>query len=285
MRLREKLEHMYPICRLVPLIRKSSFLHEIQVRRHEKIYLKKYKESDIEDFKRFYILNTDKIDKVKGILEDEISVCTLENLIMCRLGGKLDLIRKWVVKPQYFVLDFLHFSDKEVFIDGGAYNGDTIREFSRVVCGQYQKIYAWEPDQSNRTILLKNTSKMEKICYIPYGMWKDEDTLFFSSDASVCSHIAKTGSECLKVNSIDNICKDEEVTFIKMDIEGSEYEALQGAKSTIKRMKPKLAICIYHKPSDLVEIPLLLKEYVPEYKFYIRQHEDSRDETVLYATL
>lgn len=86
--------------------------------------------------------------------------------------------------------------------------------------------------------------------------------------------------------SIDEIVYSEEspkVTFIKMDIEGAELESLKGAQKVIQRDKPKLAICIYHKPEDMVELPLYIKELVPEYKFYIRHHSNFINETVLYA--
>ena len=77
----------------------------------------------------------------------------------------------------------------------------------------------------------------------------------------------------------------EEVTFIKMDIEGAELKALKGAKNIILRDKPKLAISIYHKPEDIVEIPLFIKELVPEYKLYIRHYSNDSIETVLYAVI
>ena len=70
-----------------------------------------------------------------------------------------------------------------------------------------------------------------------------------------------------------------------MDIEGSEQDALLGAAGIIRRDRPRLAICIYHKPEDLYEIPFLIKELVPEYRLYIRHHSDTYAETVLYATL
>lgn len=73
--------------------------------------------------------------------------------------------------------------------------------------------------------------------------------------------------------------------MIKMDVEGSELESLKGAKRTIQRDKPKLAICIYHKPEDMTEIPMFIKELVPEYRLYVRHHSNSDLETVLYAIM
>ena len=84
--------------------------------------------------------------------------------------------------------------------------------------------------------------------------------------------------------AIDDIVDPrDKVTFIKMDVEGAELESLKGAKNIILRDCPKLAICIYHKPEDLFEIPILIKEMCREYKIVIRQYADSIFETVCYA--
>lgn len=85
------------------------------------------------------------------------------------------------------------------------------------------------------------------------------------------------------MDSLDNLLQGRLVTFIKMDIEGSELKALMGAKETIRKYKPKLAICLYHKKEDILEIPLYVKELLPEYKLYIRHHCNKHGETVLYA--
>ncbi len=77
--------------------------------------------------------------------------------------------------------------------------------------------------------------------------------------------------------------KVKRITFIKMDIEGAEIEALKGAEQTIQTQKPKLAICIYHRDSHLYEIPLMIKKMVPEYRFWIRHHSDTASETVVCA--
>lgn len=97
------------------------------------------------------------------------------------------------------------------------------------------------------------------------------------------SKIDESGDSIIQMDSIDNICENEKVTYIKMDIEGSELEALRGARKVICRDKPRLGICIYHKPEDLLEIPMFIKKMVPEYKLYIRHHSPHYNETVIYA--
>jgi hypothetical protein len=85
----------------------------------------------------------------------------------------------------------------------------------------------------------------------------------------------------IDLNTIDNIASD--ATFIKLDIEGSEKEALNGAIKTIKKNLPKLAISIYHRPNDLFEIYNLINYYTDRYRFYIRHYSDYMFDTILYG--
>lgn len=107
----------------------------------------------------------------------------------------------------------------------------------------------------------------------------------FTAGKNAGSVISTDGDVKITCDAIDDLCARDKVTFIKMDIEGSEQEALNGAEKVIQRDKPKLAICIYHSWEDLYEIPFLIKKMVPEYRLYIRHHSDTIFETVLYATL
>ena len=117
----------------------------------------------------------------------------------------------------------------------------------------------------------------------PFGTWSEKKTLHFNTRGDSGSHIAETGEEILVMPIDEVINPEEKVTFIKMDVEGSEKKALLGAKQIVSKYKPKLAICIYHKVEDFWEIPLLIKQLNPEYHIYIRNYEDRIDETVCYA--
>lgn len=83
--------------------------------------------------------------------------------------------------------------------------------------------------------------------------------------------------------AVDDIIEDHEATFIKMDIEGAELNALIGAEKTIRKSRPKLAISVYHKRRDIWEIPMLLLKYNPDYRFYLRCYSFTGNDTVLYA--
>lgn len=177
-------------------------------------------------------------------------------------------------------------AENEVFVDGGAYTGDTILSLIKAFGkgkDYCKKIYAWEPDPVNCEKLRRHCKKYKNIEILPYGLWSEKTVLAFSDGDESTSRISAEGSKSLSVDTIDNLCANEKVTFIKMDIEGSEIEALRGAEQVIRRDKPRLAICIYHKPEHFYEIPFLIREMVPEYKLYIRHHRPTFNETVLYA--
>lgn len=183
---------------------------------------------------------------------------------------------------QYFDLPQLENKrlPEEVFIDGGSYNGNTSMDFIKWSPGGLA--IAWEPNPDNQE-KCKQLLKENKIRYelIPKGLWSEEGELKLTS-ARDESKISDEGDVKIKVDSIDNLI-NKPVTFIKMDIEGSEYQALLGAKKTILKYKPKLAICIYHKPEDIWELPWLIHEINPEYKLYLRHYSFADNETVLYA--
>jgi len=187
---------------------------------------------------------------------------------------------------QYFDIQYFKPQKNEFFIDAGGFDGGTTKEFFKWL-GDYEKdgkSIVFEPNP----ILYNDCKEKLKDCnnvkVVNKGLWHKEETLKFNKTGS-SSCIDSEGEEAIEVINLDEYLKDEKesVTFIKMDIEGAELNALKGAEQTIKKYKPKLAICIYHKPEDVWEIPNLLLEFVPDYKFYIRHYGLSCFETVLYA--
>lgn len=167
---------------------------------------------------------------------------------------------------------------------GGGYMGETVRDFFAWEGeNTVKKVYTWEPDKASREKLAENCRDYPNVEIVPYGLWSEKGELRFNMDGSPESKITNDGISTVQVDSIDNICAEEKITFIKMDVEGSEQQALRGAQKVICRDRPKLAICLYHSKEDLLEIPFLIKQMVPEYKIYIRHHTIRYNETVLYA--
>ncbi|MDR1474425.1 MAG: FkbM family methyltransferase [Endomicrobium sp.] len=181
--------------------------------------------------------------------------------------------------------------EHEIFIDGGAFNMDSSIDFINWCNGKYDYIYAFEPDLNSykncKNVIQDNDvfDREERIMLYNKGLFDQATQLRFNSDQDnlAGSFISNDGESIINTVSIDEVLAGKPVTFIKMDIEGSELAALVGAKNTIRKYKPRLAICIYHKPSDIIDIPLYILSLVPEYKLYIRHYSTATWETVLYC--
>ncbi len=187
------------------------------------------------------------------------------------------------LKNQYF--DFFQGGEDEIFVDGGSYDGSTSLLFAQWA-KSYEKIYIFEPDEQNCENMNQNLKEqgLHDFEVFPVGMWDKEETLYVQengSSSTLCTESTKGVK--VPVNSLDNCLQGREITFLKMDIEGAELAALHGAKETIQKYKPKLSICVYHKVEDILDIPLYLKELVPEYQFAFRHYTSQFSETVLYA--
>ena len=172
------------------------------------------------------------------------------------------------------------------YVDCGAFRGDTVERFIDWCGGNYEKIFAIEADPVNFAALEKliTAKNYKNVVPVNCGVWNEKTTLTFADTNNGCSHISDEGNIKINADTIDNITGGEKISFIKMDIEGAELAALQGAAETIKKFKPALAICAYHKGEDLITLPQFIKSLNPNYKLYLRKHTLAADsELVLYA--
>lgn len=192
-------------------------------------------------------------------------------------------IRSATVGWQYF--DVFEPNESEVFVDGGCCNGETALYFSKWATKGYNYIYSFEANPEAIPICKKTfTNNNLKGKVIDKGLWDKETSLHFNiADNSAGSRIKETGEEIIQTIALDDVLNGEQVTFIKMDVEGAEYKALIGSEKTIKKWRPRLAICVYHKPEDIFEIPALLLSMHSDYQFVLRHYMSKQYETVLYA--
>ena len=149
--------------------------------------------------------------------------------------------------------------------------------------GCYTRIYAFEPDPTTFARLKQNFASEPRVELINAGLYHRKQTLRFRDDASRAAIFAGDGGTEIEVTTIDDVVGEERVTFIKMNIEGAEIDALKGAARTIRQWRPKLAISAYHRPSDLWCIPRLVRWLREDYGLYLRQHDGGVIETVLYG--
>lgn len=221
-----------------------------------------------------------------GMLADDLSRETFEAFINCKLGGNADALAGVYRKEQYFQKGVIELSDREVFVDGGAYTGDTLLTFLRLAGGRCERCCAFEPEAAAAARLKATVEKrgLRNVTVHNKGLWSAPATLPFAVwHGTSASAVSGAGEVSVEADTVDRAAPD--ATFIKLDIEGAELEALKGAAETIKRNRPALAVCVYHKPGDLFEIPLYIRSLVPEYRLYLRQHQPVACETVLYAVI
>jgi len=197
--------------------------------------------------------------------------------------------------------DLIHLEDNEVLIDGRAFTGDSTLEFIKACAKNkltYRKIICFEPDPKLFGELKENTAQYSNVALRRFGLWSHPATVRFAGSNILKAGAARIVSEYdnndnlpggtsglteVSTTSIDEDCVDETITLIKMDIEGAEMEALNGAKKTIARSRPKLVISAYHKRNDLFEIPLQIHQTVPDYKLYFRHFSSNFGDTTLFA--
>ena len=170
----------------------------------------------------------------------------------------------------------------EVFVDCGAAYGDTALQFLEVFGG---KVYAFEPDKVEYQKLLNNVRHTPNIIPANAGLGevtsKKSFNTFDNGGFGMGGLFEEGGTEIAQVCTIDEAVS-EVPTFIKMDIQGYEMNALRGAEKTISKYKPKMAICIYHKTSDFLDVPEYVLSLRPDYDMYIRHYRSDIGDTVCY---
>lgn len=184
---------------------------------------------------------------------------------------------------QYFDLPFLPHAADEIFVDAGCFDGLTVQNFIKWSHGNYKEILAFEPDGACYERCRHVLGDVGNLTLENAGLWSREDVLHFRATGASDSKVDAQGEAQIKVGMLDNIAGDRKISFIKMDIEGAEKDAITGARNIIASQKPKMAVSIYHKREDIWEIPKLLLEINPDYRFYIRHYSLRDAETVLYA--
>ena len=220
--------------------------------------------------REFVELNADKIKAAYELFEEE-SKNIFAGCVDFMFGGELDTLRRITTEKNEAFDNILKLGNNESFLDLGAYRGDTVEEFLRYCGGEYENIIALEPDRRTFKKLTEYLINVPRSEAIQKAVYNESKTLVFSSKAGRQSTISDKGEE-IEAVSIDDICREKRITYVKMDVEGAEYEALSGAANTLKSQKPKLNIALYHRSKDIFELPLKIAEINPDYKFYLRRH-------------
>jgi len=215
-------------------------------------------------------------------LIDENSKTIFLAILKFRVYGRYELDKElYAPDVSYFHTGYLKLGTKECFCDVGAYTGDSIIDFLMKTHHDYDRIYAVEGNaQSCEKLKKKLDIEFQKgrIEVFNVGAGSKRETIVYNG------YRGGIGEDRLNIYTLDELLKGKKVTLIKMDIEGMEMQALEGAKEIIMTQKPKLAICVYHLIRDIWQIQEKLMQFVPEYQFCLEQPVHvSMSETVLYA--
>lgn len=178
--------------------------------------------------------------------------------------------------PDYWEPDLFPNNAGDVLVDVGAYIGDSIAQYVQVYGTGYKRIYAYEVSPDSCETMRANVQKLglHDVIIRNKGAGSQRGELFLSrseSDASANQLSADARGERIEVVPLDEDI-DESVTFLKMDIEGAEWDTLLGCETIISQQHPKLAICVCHGYNDLWRIPALIESFYPEYEFYLRHY-------------
>ena len=206
-----------------------------------------------------------------ALLADEQSKSVYKNILSFYRTGELSLLDKITTDKDEAFNSILKLGDNEVYVDLGAYNGDTIDEFLSYTNGNYRKIIALEPNAKNFEKLKVHCADIPKTELWQLGAYSSNTVLEFNNKAGRNSAIAESGVKT-HVVAVDTILCGTAASYIKADVEGADFDTLLGMKNTLKNCKPKLNFSAYHRFEDIFKLPLLIKKLNPDYKIYLRHH-------------
>lgn len=227
------------------------------------------------------------VKKAFQLMADEASQKEFITQVKWRLHGNFDVFSVPVQQGIYFPIDLFYLKNNEVFIDCGAFIGDTVSSFLERQPSFIGHIVAFEPDPLNFQKLFEYISLLpvkdkEKIELFPYAVGDIKTKIPFIATGSVESSIGSGDSEVNCV-TLDETVAFLHPTYVKMDIEGFEVNAISGGQKIIKNDTPILSISIYHRQNHLWEIPNLISSFSDQYQFYIRSHDFDGWDLVCYA--
>lgn len=247
--------------------------------------------SDPEMYRQYVLLHWAEFLELSKTLADNKSRETLEAVVKGRISGEVENFQQCYVPDQYYPSDIIQLTDGEVMVELGSNKGETLLKFIER-CPNYRSVYCFEPDKVCIPSLDRIKENMRgggTIHIVTKGAWDCSTVLKFCSDGEGAGNahiqLEEDGEAIFQIETtaVDETVK-EPITFLKMDVEGAELRAVYGARKQIIENHPKLAISVYHKYMDILEIWSYLRKLVPEYQFYLRHHgRCAGDDTILYA--
>lgn len=216
------------------------------------------------------------IEKVGKLWTDSSSREAFRTQLLWRLRADFSALPPPSL-DQYFPTDLFRLEPGEAVFDGGAFDGDTLRALG----DRFGRAWAVEPDPDNIARLRAMLDPRITIVEAALGETPGEGR--FHAGLGPASVLHGSAEMRVRIETVDRIVGDGRPTMLKLDIEGSELAALKGARATLGRSQPIVAVCLYHRPDDLWRIPEFLHEILPGHRLFLRAHQHDGFELVAYA--
>lgn len=214
-------------------------------------------------------------------LANDESRDVLKRVLEFRCTGDVSRMEPFTVDVtrQYFE-PFVTCQDGEVFVDGGGFDGGTTLEFIKR-WPDYGSVHFFEPSNAAMSIARGQLAPEKRVRYIPKGLYDRNTQLNFDGSSGSASRVAESGCDVIDVATLDSEVSSP-VNFIKLDVEGAECAALEGARRHIIENHPKLAVCVYHNQSDFWRVPEIVLGLRADYNIYLHHYSEGVLETVMY---
>lgn len=221
--------------------------------------------------REFIVSHKSELERVYSVLADEKSRLVFSDFLNFSLTGELSYLFANETDKDEAFYNILKLGENESYLDLGAYKGDTVDEFLHYTGGKYSSVKAVEPDKKSFRKLKEHFPDKDNFYFVNCGILDENKTVYFNGKSGRRNAISDSGDET-RVCTVDYLCEDFPVTYLKADIEGCENEMLRRCERTFTQLKPKLNIAAYHKSEDIYSIPLKILELNPDYKIYLRHH-------------
>lgn len=228
---------------------------------------------DIEFAKKNYGL----ISKAYNYLADDKSRKVFQSIVNYKLSGNIGYLFNADTNKKAAFSDILRLTQTENFLDLGAYNGDTVKELLEYTGGYAGSILAVEPDKRSykKLSIYAQENSVKFLQTLNCAVSCENTEKYFSNKGGRMSSLGNEKGVLTQVKTVDSICSEYtfKPTYIKMDLEGEEYNALVGANETLKNLKPKLLVSAYHRSEDIFKLIIYIKQICPEYNVFLRKHK------------
>jgi FkbM family methyltransferase len=241
------------------------------------------------------------IDRLEALFShDQQSLKTVQAVLLSMLEGTTKPLSDFADNKPFFDKFGFFNRNGEIFVDAGAYVGDSVERFLWSVNGVFEHIHAFEPGLTQYQAMIKRVDRLiaewaltsEKISLINKGISDVTRSVKIKSGSQLIQTrieqigaIEGPGDSSVTVDtiSLDEYFDGDAFTFLKVDIEGSESAMLDGAVNSIRKWRPRMALSVYHYPIDIFELPNKCSELNPDYRFSISHHSSQLMDTVLYC--